>query len=203
MSDTSYLLTLSCPNRPVSSLANCRTFSHGEHPRAHQFDDTETDAFHTHRLQSPGRSGDSETCRRFQADRRPLSMTWRSARNQRRKVLLLVSKLDHCLVDLLYRWRIASSGWMWSASVQSSTRDYNGTDFARYPSLLPITRRPSRSRKHRSRLSSGNCADLCARRYMQSCLTISHPFCRSLHNIHHSFLPASRREPYHQLMRAA
>jgi formyltetrahydrofolate deformylase len=49
MSDTSYLLTLSCPNRPgIVARVSAELFSHGGNIlEAHQFDDTETGRFFT------------------------------------------------------------------------------------------------------------------------------------------------------------
>src|ERR1700683_4633760 len=110
MSDTSYLLTLSCPNRPgIVARVTAELFSHGGNIlEAHQFDDIETGRFFTRIVFN---LHDDRKIPNLAVGFKPIGdhyrMIWEiRPRNARRKVLLLVSKLDHCLVDLLYRWRI-------------------------------------------------------------------------------------------------
>src|ERR1700691_3111891 len=110
MSDTSYLLTLSCPNRPgIVARVTAELFSHGGNIlEAHQFDDTETGRFFTRIVFN---LHDDRKIPKLVAGFKPIGehyrMIWEiRPRNERRKVMLLVSKFDHCLVDLLYRWRI-------------------------------------------------------------------------------------------------
>ncbi len=111
MLDHSAILTLSCPNRPgivaaVSTLlfeAGCNILD------AQQFDDTETDRFFMrvlfNRLEG-GRPHDAIAAAVTElAQRFAMTFSLREVARKKR-VMLLVSKFDHCLADLIYRWRI-------------------------------------------------------------------------------------------------
>ena len=111
MPDRTAILTLSCPNRPgivaaVSTLlfeAGCNILD------AQQFDDTETGRFFMrvvfNRLDGEPAARRRSRLRRRVAERFGMAFTLREPQ-RRSAVMLLVSKFDHCLADLLYRWRI-------------------------------------------------------------------------------------------------
>jgi formyltetrahydrofolate hydrolase len=63
-------------------------------------------------------------------------------RDERSKVLILASKFDHCLVDLLYRLRIGELRMDVVGIVSNHPREtYNGSDFGDIPfHYLPVTR---------------------------------------------------------------
>ena len=70
-------------------------------------------------------------------------MDWQMRdRASRRRVMLLVSKSDHCLADLLYRWRIGELQMIPTAIVSNHPREtYSGLDFGDMPfHHLPVTR---------------------------------------------------------------
>jgi formyltetrahydrofolate deformylase len=179
MSDTSYLLTLSCPNRPgIVARVSTELFSHGGNIlEAHQFDDTETGRFFTRIVFN---LHDDREFPKLVAGFRPIGdhyrMNWEiRPRNERRKVLLLVSKLDHCLVDLLYRWRIGELRMDVVAIVSNHPREtYNGTDFGSIPfHHLPITRetKPQQEAQIKA-IVTETCADLVVlARYMAHYVT--------------------------------
>ena len=104
-----YVLTLSCNDRPglVAEVAGQIAGSGGNIEEAAQFNDVETGRF----FQRVRFKLDEQNTRGFAAAFTALAtergMQW-SLRpvGQRRKVLILVSKFDHCLADLLYRMRI-------------------------------------------------------------------------------------------------
>lgn len=122
---------------------------------------------------------------------------------QRPKVLIMVSKFDHCLVDLLYRWR---NGML---AIDIPLIVSNHTDCqpvaGRYdiPFLhLPVTRGTKTEQEGRIRqLVESHEIDLVVlARYMQ---ILSDDLCSFLEgraiNIHHSFLPGFKgAKPYHQ-----
>jgi len=146
MSDTSYLLTRSCPNQPgIVARVTAELFSHGGNIlEAHQFDDTETWRFFTRIVFN---LYDDREIPKLVAGFKPIGdycrMIWEiRPRNERRKVLLLVSKLDHCLVDLLYRWRIRELRMDVVGIISNHPREtYNGTDFGLIPfHYLSITK---------------------------------------------------------------
>jgi len=119
------------------------------------------------------------------------------------RVLILVSKFDHCLNDLLYRYKL---GWlpMHPVAIVSNHRDAYGLA-ASYdvPFFhLPVT--PETKAKQEAKLWSlieDEGAELVVlARYMQ---VLSSALCTQLKgraiNIHHSFLPSFKgAKPYHQ-----
>ena len=106
-----YVLSLSCPNKPgiVASVSR-HLYEHGADIReAHQFDDEETGRFFMRvRFNFVEAGTDSEALRSaFDAVAQRHDMDWSlNCAARRQKVLILVSRFDHCLADLLYRWRI-------------------------------------------------------------------------------------------------
>lgn len=121
----------------------------------------------------------------------------------RPRVMILVSKFDHCLVDLLYRWR--NGGLRVDIPVIVS----NHTDCAevaeRYgiPFVhLPITKdtKPEQEAQIKALMEEHEIDLLVLARYMQ---ILSDDLCQYLNgraiNIHHSFLPGFKgAKPYHQ-----
>ena len=176
MSDTSYLLTLSCPNR----LGIVALFSHGGNIlEAHQFDDTETGRFFTRIVFN---LDDARKIPKLVAGFKPIGdhyrMMWEvRPRNERRKVLLLVSKLDHCLVDLLYRWRIGELRMDVVGIVSNHPREtYNGTDLGSIPfHYLPIARetKPQQEAQIKAIVRETGADLVCSPVTCRSCLTIS------------------------------
>ena len=108
MSKPRFVLTLSCLNRPgiVAAVTTCLFEAGADIREAQQFDDPETAKFFA-RI-AFDLAGDIDA---LQADLAPIAERFAIAWNIQdhtvpRRVLLLVSKFDHCLADLLYRWRI-------------------------------------------------------------------------------------------------
>lgn len=124
---TPFLLKLSCPNQPgIVARVTAELFAKGGNIlEAHQFDDTETGAFFTRIVfnlddeRNVGKLVDS-----FGPIAEQYRMDWEiRPRNAARKVLILVSKADHCLVDLLYRSRIGELRMDRGHRVKPSARD--------------------------------------------------------------------------------
>jgi formyltetrahydrofolate deformylase len=121
----------------------------------------------------------------------------------RGRVLIMVSKLDHCLEDLLYRQRTGELNMEISAIVSN------------HPDMEPVARRhgiayhlmpvsADTKRAQEARLleliASSRSELVVLARYMQ---IFSDEMCKRLHgraiNIHHSFLPGFKgAKPYHQ-----
>jgi len=131
-------------------------------------------------------------------------MTWQIEDTARRvRVLIAVSKLGHCLQDLLHRWR---SGVLPVdiVGVASNHEDLRGlVEWHQIPyHYLPVSAE-TRQQQEAALLAlfSANQADLLVlARYMQ---ILSNDMCRALSgrciNIHHSFLPSFKgARPYHQ-----
>src|SRR5579859_1852290 len=103
MSAARFVLTLSCPNRAgIVAAVSTALFEGGFNILdAQQFDDVETGNFFM-RVAFNGASegANSEALRaRFAGTAQPFAMTWTlRAADERKRVALLVSRFDHCLV---------------------------------------------------------------------------------------------------------
>src|SRR5580698_8056768 len=99
-----FVLTLACPNRPgiVAAVANILLAHGGDITDAQQFDDAETSRFFM-RVVFAAEAPQGEAVRlAFAEVADKFRMEWRlNDRLRPRRVLLMVSKFDHCLVDLL------------------------------------------------------------------------------------------------------
>jgi formyltetrahydrofolate deformylase len=209
MSGARYILTLSCPNRPgiVAAVASHLFEDGGNILEAQQFDDTETDRFFMRLVfnrTDAGRPID-EMRQRFAPLALRFGMDW-TLRDQaeRRRVMLLVSKFDHCLTDLLYRWRIGEMAMVPTAIVANHPREtYPDMDFGSIPfHHLPATRETKAEQEAQIwKLVQETQTDLVVlARYMQ---VLSDDLAGKLAgrciNIHHSFLPGFKgAKPYHQ-----
>ena len=125
-------------------------------------------------------------------------------RNRPRRVLLMVSKFDHCLGDLLYRNRIGELDMDVVGIVSNhpaSALKITMMDEAPYHHL-PITRdtKPQQEARIKSIVEESGAELVVLARYMQ---ILSDDLARFLSgrciNIHHSFLPGFKgAKPYHQ-----
>jgi formyltetrahydrofolate deformylase len=124
--------------------------------------------------------------------------------DQLKRVALMVSRFDHCLVDLLYRWRSGELRMDPVAIVANSPREtYAHIDFGEIPfHYLPISRQTKMEQEAQAwEIIKSAKADLIVlARYMQ---ILSDGFAAKLQgrcvNIHHSFLPGFKgARPYHQ-----
>jgi formyltetrahydrofolate deformylase len=209
MSADQHVLTLSCPNRPgiVAAVSSHLYQSGCNILDANQFDDTESDRFFMRVVFNMVEEGASaEPVRKgfFPiAEHHAMSFTMR-ARAERQRVLLLVSKFDHCLADLLYRWRIGELGMHLAGIVSNHPREtYAHLDFTDVPfHHLRITRETKLEQENELwNLIQTTKADVVVlARYMQvlSDALVAKLTGRCI-NIHHSFLPGFKgAKPYHQ-----
>ena len=108
MSHLRQTLTLSCPDRPglVAGVARLLADNGGNIMESQQFNDQESDRFFMRVVFEL--ADNSEALRSaFSTYAAENSMEWEiRSSDSVRKVLLMVSKFDHCLGDLLYRHRI-------------------------------------------------------------------------------------------------
>ncbi|MEJ0069349.1 MAG: hypothetical protein WDO24_12185 [Pseudomonadota bacterium] len=135
MTGDRYALTLSCSNRPGIVAAVARTlFEKGaDIHEAHQFDDMETGIFFARiafNFVAEVRIDEFQSAFREVAE--TYEMTWRiRSLAERQRVLLLASRLDHCLVDLLYRWRLGELAMDVAGIVSNYPREtYQHHDFS-------------------------------------------------------------------------
>lgn len=201
------VLTLSCADRPgITARVTSFLFERGGNIlEAQQFNDRLSDAFFMRVEFDPGSTTRDAIRSEFAALAGEFAMDWKLALRERpRRVLIMVSKFDHCLADLLYRWRIGELAMEPVAIVSNHPREAIGhTDLGDIPfHHLPVTRDTKAAQEAQVRVIAADTdAELVVlARYMQilSDEQAAH-FAGRCINIHHSFLPGFKgAKPYHQ-----
>ena len=209
MSAQQFVLTLSCPDRPgIVSAVTTFLFANGQNILdAQQYNDIETGNFFMRVMfDTPGARTDVNFLRAgFGVIAAPFGVRWTIRdRSEHQRVLLMVSKFDHCLADILYRWRRDELPMVPTAIVSNHPQEtYSGIDFGGVPfHYLPVTRDTKVEQEGAIwKLIQETKTDLVVlARYMQ---VLSEDFAGKLSgrciNIHHSFLPGFKgAKPYHQ-----
>ncbi|MFI7445389.1 formyltetrahydrofolate deformylase [Nonomuraea indica] len=205
MSPAEYVLTLSCPDRPgVVAAVSGLLAGHGCNIiESQQFGDRVEQRFFM-RVQFAATLAEDELRAAFAALAPDFGMEFELRDMARRpRVLIMVSKFDHCLNDLLYRVRKRTLDIEIAAVVSNHpdlrplTQSY-GIDYHHLP-VSPETKR--RQEAEVLTLVEHYQVDLVVlARYMQ---VLSEDLCAKLAgraiNIHHSFLPSFKgAKPYHQ-----
>ncbi len=209
MTDPTYVLTLTCPDRAgiVHAVAGLLVEQRGYIVESQQFSDLAEDRFFM-RVRFAVDGAGPGTLERLRTSFTPVAerwgMTWElwDAREPYR-TLILVSKYSHCLNDLLFRWS-SGSVQIDVVGVLSNHPDCErlvasyGVPFHHVP-VTPDTK--ADAEKRMLELVEAEGVDLVVlARYMQ---VLSDDTCRLLAgkaiNIHHSFLPSFKgARPYHQ-----
>ncbi|MBS0982917.1 formyltetrahydrofolate deformylase [Gluconobacter cerinus] len=206
---TTFVVTLSCPNRPgIVAAISQRLYELGANiTEAQQFDDTGSTQFFMRIVFDVAKEALSETQLKTEFSRlaENFSMDWQIRDIlKRQKVLLFVSRFDHCLVDLLYRWRIGELQIDPVGIISNHAREtYADLDFHGVPfHHLPITKDTKAEQEQRiwSIFQESGAELSVLARYMQ---VLSNEMATRLSgrciNIHHSFLPGFKgARPYHQ-----
>ena len=201
-----FTLTLSCRERPgIVSAVSSFLFGHGCDIVEHQqFDDAVRGQLFLRTAFACAEDTDAD---RLSAAFRPVAdefaMTYQVTGNQPQRVLVMVSKLGHCLNDLIFRWRAGSLGAELVAVVSNHEDLRPMAEAAGLPFFhVPVT--PATKRQAEARLleleEEYRAALIVLARYMQ---VLSDDVCAALRgraiNIHHSFLPGFKgAKPYHQ-----
>ena len=214
MSSGRHILTLSCVNRPgiVAKVATALFDGSFNILDAQQFDDVETgDFFMRVVFNAAAQDADIKGLRdQFRAIATAFGMTWsmRPA-DQLKRVVLMVSRFDHCLVDLLYRWRSGELRMDPVAIIANYPRDtYAHIDFGDIPfHFLATTGKPRWSRKLTPGKSSGRPRPISSssRATCKFCRTGSPPSSRGAASTSTtpSCLDSRARSPITRRMRAA
>jgi formyltetrahydrofolate deformylase len=204
-----YILTLSCANRPgIVSKVSTALFDGGFNILdAQQFDDTETgDFFMRVEFNAASAHADAKTlAEAFKSIAGGFGMIWSMRPAEKlKRVALMVSRFDHCLVDLLYRWRSGEMPMEPVAIIANHPRQtYAHIDFAKIPfHYMPVTRETRMEQEAQiwDTIRAAKADLVVLARYMQ---ILSDGFAAKLSgrcvNIHHSFLPGFKgAKPYHQ-----
>ncbi|PSH62244.1 formyltetrahydrofolate deformylase [Phyllobacterium sophorae] len=202
-----FVLKFFCRNVPgiVSEVSGCIFRMGGDIVEAEQFDDAETGLFFMRvgfNLVSDRKERLHEALGRI-ADR--FGMEWTLRLNiERKKVLLLVSKFDHCLGDLLYRHRLGELPMDIMGIVSNHPRTALSVSLIGDIPFhhLPVTAqsKTAQEAKIKEIIRQTDPDLIVLARYMQI-LSDDLSTCLSGRciNIHHSFLPGFKgAKPYHQ-----
>ena len=201
------VLTLSCADRPgITARVTSFLFERGGNIlEAQQFNDRSSDAFFMRVEFDPGEASREMIRTEFAPIAAEHGMDWKLAlRDRPRRVLIMVSKFDHCLADLLYRWRIGELPMEPVAIISNHLRAaIEHTHLGDIPfHHLPVTSGEKSAQEAEVRaIAEESGAELVVlARYMQilSDEQAAHFSGRCI-NIHHSFLPGFKgAKPYHQ-----
>lgn len=201
------VLTLSCADRPgiTARVASFLFAGGGNILEAQQFNDQSSNAFFMRVEFDPGKAKRDRLREQFFDLAAKFEMDWKLAlRDRPRRVLIMVSKFDHCLADLLYRWRIGELAMEPVAIVSNHPREtIERAHLGDIPfHHLPVTpeTRPDQEAEVRRLTERYDAEMIILARYMQilSDRQAEH-FAGRCINIHHSFLPGFKgAKPYHQ-----
>jgi formyltetrahydrofolate deformylase len=205
---SSAVLLLSCPDRKgvVAGVAGF-IFQHGGNIlHADEHGDRDSNTF-LMRVEFDPAELDlslSDFSRHFSEIAKKFEMQWRLALSDvRTRLAILVSKYDHCLVDLLYRHQSGELDCDIACIISNHSDGQPVADFYRIPFyLVPVTKenKEAAERQIRAQLERQSVDLIVLARYMQ---ILSPEFVgaypQKIINIHHSFLPAFvGAKPYHQ-----
>jgi len=204
---TTCTLSLQCDDRPglVAKVVTCLAAVAGNIIDAAQFNDREARRFF---MRVEFDIADEQLARFTEAFRKiaeTAAMQWKLRRNEApTKVLLLVSRMDHCIADLLYRRRMGELPMDVVGIVGNHPREAltislsSGIPYH----YFPITRdtKPQQEAQIKAVIEETGAELVVLARYMQ---ILSNDMASYLSgrciNIHHSFLPGFKgAKPYHQ-----
>jgi formyltetrahydrofolate deformylase len=201
-----YILTLSCPDRPgiVHAVSGFLFERGGNIEEAAQYSDTSTGLF----FMRVSFSCPESSLERLRSDwdqfAPRFSMRWGLHDSERSiPTVIMVSKLGHCLNDLLFRCR-SSLSRLDIRAIVSNHRDYYqlAASYNIPFHWIPVTAATkAQAEAKQLEIIEGEAAELVIlARYMQ---ILSDGMCNALAgraiNIHHSFLPSFKgARPYHQ-----
>jgi len=204
-----YILTATCDSR-MGTVARVSGFLASRKcyiTDMQQFDDVMTGRFFT-RISFYGNPGTTpelaELREQFQEVAKAEEMEWAIYDAEKKpRVLIMVSKFDHCLVDLLYRNRTGELKMEITAVVSNhpdltSLVEAQGIRYVHIP--VTADTKAAQEDKLMELVQETKSELVVLARYMQ---VLSDDLCRRLRgqaiNIHHSFLPGFKgAKPYHQ-----
>ncbi len=209
MSAEAFVLSLSCPNR-AGIVAAVSTYLFEQRCNildAQQFDDQSTGRFFMRvvfdRLPDAPAIAEIEAGFAPIRDRFAMQQTLR-ARGQPRRIIVAVSKFDHCLADILYRQRIGEIPVEIAGIIANHPREtYAGLDIGAIPfHHLPVSKETKLEQEAAfwALVQQSGAELVVLARYMQ---VLSDGLAAKLSgrciNIHHSFLPSFKgAAPYNQ-----
>ncbi len=206
MSNTTYVLTLSCPDQPgiVHGVTGLLFELGGNIEEAAQFNDQGTGLFFMRVQFQCQRTSQADIDNALQQ----LAAQWRMTvelhqATHRMPTVIMVSQHGHCLNDLLFRWKSGLLPVNIKAIVSNHRDFYQLAASHNVPfHHIPVTAatKPEAEARQLDIIREEGAELVILARYMQ---VLSDPMCRALSgraiNIHHSFLPSFKgAKPYYQ-----
>jgi formyltetrahydrofolate deformylase len=202
----SFILTLSCPDRVgiVHAVTGLLAQREGNITDAAQFNDQSTGQFFMRVAFSMPKAHMADFRTHFDSLAKSMLFTWNlHSAEKKMRTILMVSKLGHCLNDLLFRYR---SGLIPIdiRAVVSNHRDYYqlaaSYEIPFFHVPVTVETKPQAEAQLIDLVAKEEVELVVLARYMQ---VLSNNLCRSLEgkaiNIHHSFLPSFKgAKPYYQ-----
>ncbi len=205
--DVVHILTLACADRPgiVASVAGIITECNGNIIESSQFGDPDTGRFFMRvKFAADKTCGKSSFLSAFTDVGEKYEMQWHlHDADHKLKTLIMASKTDHCLNDLIYRTEMGSLpleivGIVSNHHDVQPIADINNIAFHH----LPVTKenKDQQEQALRKLITAGGAELIVLARYMQ---ILSDKFSKDYYgaiiNIHHSFLPGFKgAKPYHR-----
>jgi formyltetrahydrofolate deformylase len=146
----------------------------------------------------------ADFARHFEPIATRFQMKWRLAQSsQRQRMIILVSKYDHCLVDLLYRHRSGELACDIPLIISNHPDNQAIADFYKIPYAIVRMAKDNKAEAEariQSLIDQHRPDFMVLARYMQILSNdFVHRYPQRIINIHHSFLPAFvGARPYHQ-----
>lgn len=204
MTNKSYILRFSCIDQPgiVASVASFLYEQGCNILEAQQFDDQLTGKFFG-RIEFEGEVDSLEVKFIFLAEKFGMDFQFRD-KFDRMKVMLMASNSDHCLADLLYRWKTGELPIDPVGIISNHPREsFKHLHFSSIPfHYLPVTKETKAEQEAQiwELVKSSNAELTVLARYMQILSDdLASKLSGSCINIHHSFLPGFKgAKPYHQ-----
>jgi formyltetrahydrofolate deformylase len=205
---SSAILLISCPDRKgeVATIADFVYRHNGNILHADEHADEESGLF-LMRVEFDPKDFDIDLAdfgRHFAPVADDFQMKWRLAQSsQRQRMIILVSKYDHCLVDLLYRHQSGELACDIPLIISNHADNQAIAEFYKVPyAIVPVTKdnKSQAEARIQSLIDEQKPDFMVLARYMQ---ILSNEFVnrypQRIINIHHSFLPAFvGARPYHQ-----
>lgn len=202
-----YLLILKCPDRRgiVTAVAGTLADLDCNIEESSQFGDPDTGNFFMRlHFSSPPDTDINKMRERFRPLARRYSMWWEMhPQAKKARILIMTSKQDHCLTDLLYRWRIGSLPIDITRVISNheTSREIVEREGLNYD-CLPVTKsnKAKQETAVRKIIEEDSVDLIILARYMQILSNrFANDYLGRVINIHHSFLPSFKgARPYHQ-----
>tara|TARA_B100000676_G_scaffold75382_1_gene75033 strand:- start:864 stop:1736 length:873 start_codon:yes stop_codon:yes gene_type:complete len=208
--NSEFIFTLSCPDTSgiVAEVAGFMAKSNLTIKESNQFGDSETNSFFM-RVKALSINGndkidinDIRNNFKLIAKKRKMQFNIYNA-NEVPKIIIMVSKFDHCLVDLLYRVKIGEL----KAKIVAIISNHSDTEMLANSYGIPfhyikVTNENKKSAENslEKLIKKYNAEAIILARYMQILSKeISDKYSSKIINIHHSFLPSFKgASPYKQ-----